>query len=576
MFSDIYSQYKGRMVELFFLFDILFREREKSGSIVMQVISQIEMNLPQLIYRGIRMWWRMRTRYIFYVTFAVFSLFFILTIPDGGGEWDTFHGDPQRTGSSDCDYIAGDILWSVDLENGYVATSPIMAGGYVYVVSSGDSGADSEVHCLDETTGETIWDVTIPGKTYQLSTPVFAKGRLYFGSSSGIFYCLIAETGEILWQRVLDSSFDGITSSPLFDEPNGDLLVGTGDGTLYNLELGTGATIWSFDTGAGIYLSSPTLSGDHILIGNDDGTLYAVEDGNEVWQFETGDQIRSSAAVGPDGTIYFASRDGMLRSLFPNGTLNWEEEIGPSISTPAIHNGNVFVGSASGLHAFLPNGNELFSVATQGPVDSSPAVSDHQILFTTNSNDGELIAADHNGAVLWSYPLNDHSISSPGTGDSTLYAASDSGWVWCFHSTEPTRLSLIADEISAIEEGERTIAFTGSARYDTGRPASGTDITITLLSQTVTGTTLSDGSFLINLTIDLAEGNHSASILVTDGTLENSTQVSVIVEKGIGDSTSSGDSDDLIPVFGLIDLLSIIVLTATFIYVKGMMGSKMN
>ncbi len=474
----------------------------------------------------------------------------VLAFPSPGqAEWDTFHGDPARTGYSDTDYIAGDLLWERELGNGYIDTSPIMVGDRVFVISAGDAGADSTVHCLDAETGDTIWETTIPGKTYQLSTPVFAKGRLYFGSSSGVFYCLVEDDGSILWQRPLDESSDGITSSPAFDEPSGDLYVGTGDGTLYNLELGTGNTIWSFDTGATIYFSSPAVYGDLVIIGNDDGTLFGVREGAEVWSYETEDSIRSSACVTDTGTIYFSSEDGMLRSLSSQGVQNWENHIGRSISTPAFSNGKVYVGSETGLHAFHEDGSLDFSIETQSPVESSPSISDHQIFFIENSNNGELISADLQGNIIWSSALEEYALSSPGLGEATLFAASDNSKIWCFHSTDPEYLILNAEPVPEVQEGERTLLFQGYATYDTGRPASGIDIEVRILDRTFSGSTTSKGSFSVNGTIDLVPGNHTATIHANDGTFTNETSISVLVT---GDSESpgeSGNSDEFISGF---------------------------
>ena len=481
---------------------------------------------------------------------SILTLIMILSSSDVNGEWDTFHGDPSRTGYRDSDFIAGDLLWEEDLGNGYLDTSPVTDGDRVFLISAGEAGLDSTVHCLDAGTGDFIWNTTVPGKTYQLSTPVAAKGRLYFGSSSGMFSCLVAETGSIRWERPLALSANGVTSSPAFDEPSGELYVGNGDGTLYCLEIGTGNTIWSYDTGAQIYFSSPSVFGDLIVIGNDDGILFGIRDGNEEWRYETGDRIRSSACISDDGMIYFASEDGLLRSLTIEGELNWEAEIGRSTSTPALGTTCMYVGSDSGLHAFRFDGTREFTIPSQAPVDSSPALNDHQIFFTTNSVNGEIITSDLEGNLLWSYPLEEHGLSSPGLGDSTVLAAADNGRVWCFHSTAPRSLNLTVEPQADLVEGEHTIAFQGIVRYDTGRPAVDIDIGITLLGRTTSGRTGTNGSFSINLTIDLVPGNHSGMVTANDGTLTDERTITIKVREGSSGGSDSGDTDEFISGFG--------------------------
>jgi outer membrane protein assembly factor BamB len=50
--------------------------------------------------------------------------------------------------------------------------------------------------------------------------------------------------------------------------------VGSGDGRFYVLDLKTGARIWEFDAGASI-VASPAIASGRIVIGSQDGVLYA-------------------------------------------------------------------------------------------------------------------------------------------------------------------------------------------------------------------------------------------------------------------------------------------------------------
>ena len=75
--------------------------------------------------------------------------------------------------------------------------------------------------------------------------------------------------------------------------------------------------------------SSPAIGSDGtIYFGSDDGYLYALDrSGALEWRYETGLPVRSSPAIGADGTIYFGSDDGYLYALDRNGALNWRYEI---------------------------------------------------------------------------------------------------------------------------------------------------------------------------------------------------------------------------------------------------------
>jgi len=76
----------------------------------------------------------------------------------------------------------------------------------------------------------------------------------------------------------------------------------------------------------------------------------AREPGSLKWKYETGDDVSSSPAIAPDGTVYFGSEDGYLYALYPDGTLKRRYYyIGLVRSSPAIaEDGTVYVGSDDG------------------------------------------------------------------------------------------------------------------------------------------------------------------------------------------------------------------------------------
>ena len=63
-----------------------------------------------------------------------------------------------------------------------------------------------------------------------LSSPAYARGTLYFGSSGGILYAVDAASGRELWRFATGSE---ITGAPVLGE--GMVFFGTADGTLFAL-----------------------------------------------------------------------------------------------------------------------------------------------------------------------------------------------------------------------------------------------------------------------------------------------------------------------------------------------------
>jgi hypothetical protein len=66
-----------------------------------------------------------------------------------------------------------------------------------------------------------------------------------------------------------------------------------------------------------------------------------------LWEFETGDSVLSSPAIGSDGTVYVASLDKKLYAINgKTGVKLWEFEKGGGMGSPAIgSDGTVYVGS---------------------------------------------------------------------------------------------------------------------------------------------------------------------------------------------------------------------------------------
>ena len=75
--------------------------------------------------------------------------------------------------------------------------------------------------------------------------------------------------------------------------------------------------LWEFVTGGGVR-SSPAIGSDGtVYVGSNDKKLYAIngKSGVKLWEFETGGFVYSSPAIGSDGTVYVGSRDKKLYAI---------------------------------------------------------------------------------------------------------------------------------------------------------------------------------------------------------------------------------------------------------------------
>ena len=75
--------------------------------------------------------------------------------------------------------------------------------------------------------------------------------------------------------------------------------------------------LWEFETGDGVY-SSPAIGSDGtVYVGSMDNMLYAIngKTGVKLWEFKTGSGVHSSPAIGSDGTVYVGSYDNKLYAI---------------------------------------------------------------------------------------------------------------------------------------------------------------------------------------------------------------------------------------------------------------------
>jgi len=205
----------------------------------------------------------------------------------------------------------------------------------------------------------------------------------------------------------------------------------------WSVKVGGATDLWSIR-------SSPAIGPDGtIYVGSEDGTLYAVDPGadpedNPKSFFLTSDSIFSSPAVAPDGTIYIGSDDGNLYAISPNGEEKWRFQTGGSVfSSPAIGpDGTIYVGSDDGnLYAINPDGTQKWLFPTGGLLESSPAIGPDGTIYV-GSYDKCLYAINPDGSKKWALPTGGSIISSPAlSADGTIYAGSCDGKLYAIDRT---------------------------------------------------------------------------------------------------------------------------------------------
>jgi hypothetical protein len=151
------------------------------------------------------------------------------------------------------------------------------------------------------------------------------------------------------------------------------------------------------------------------------------------WTFQTGDNVASSPAIAPDGTIYVgtASLEGALYAVNPDGSQKWRIRLGGAVLSPALApDGTIYVGSSytNAFWAIAPQGTNKWTFYTPGAeIQSAPAVAADGAVYV-GCGDGKVYALNSDGTKRWEYTSGGYVFSSPTiAADGTIYVGSADG-----------------------------------------------------------------------------------------------------------------------------------------------------
>ena len=346
-------------------------------------------------------------------------------------------------GSTDCSLYAlksdGTVKWRYVTGDHIVASPTVGSDGTVYVGSN-----DRQLYAINPD-GTLKW--IYPTKVVLSSSPALGTdGTIYVGGTHldktilctgspvvqlSEFYA-INPNGTLKWNITLSGN---VNSSPVIAS-DGTIYIGsTGDILFDRINPCDAATEFPASDANPLY----PVNG-HVYAINANGTLK--------WDFKTLGAVDSSAAIAPDGTIYIGSdystyaykgadktnlmeigslSTGFLYAINPNGTLKWVTDLfGDVKSSPAIgSDGTIYVGSdKEDVFAVNPDGTIKWQYPTRGPVRSSPSLAADGTIYI-GSNDASLYGLNPDGTLKFRFIANASVNSSPAiTADGTVYFAS--------------------------------------------------------------------------------------------------------------------------------------------------------
>jgi len=185
---------------------------------------------------------------------------------DGG-----FYAFDSRTGA---------LKWRYETSGGVYFHSPTVAGDFL-VGAPGDY--DTAVYAINRITGELAWKYNSGLEHSYVSSPAYDGETVYVGMGEPTqqIVALNAKTGAEKWKYVTGyATQNSYTSSPAVT--NNVVLVGTAQakrsdpesGRLVALDKAKGSVLWEAKLPKPV-LSSPAVSGNHVVVGCMDGTVRA-------------------------------------------------------------------------------------------------------------------------------------------------------------------------------------------------------------------------------------------------------------------------------------------------------------
>ena len=376
-----------------------------------------------------------------------------IATPEARYPWGQFQRDARNTGGNEEQISligpSNSVKWIYDTNTIEMPSSPVGIDGRIIVNNWGGT------YCLSEE-GELLWNNADVVGSF---TPAIGSGKVLVGGKDGFLYCVNITNGEQKWETQITEhpGISGVTSPPTI--ARGKVYVGAfnfsgGPGSLYCLDEATGSVLWESITSSSVYFSSPGVSGDRVFVGTmglyDSSTLkwsepygiycFDTKNGDLLWYFSVDGSVGSSPTI-TDGKVLFTSRDGYLYCLDEiSGEMIWKKNIGVSVSSPAVYDGSIYVGSGDmgrtgQFYRLDMNGEIEWQFTPNGAVQSSPAIVGGVVYFTTNVRNGTLYCLRRdNNDVIWQYQPwpEGYIISSPIVLNEYFYITSDNGRLYCF------------------------------------------------------------------------------------------------------------------------------------------------
>jgi outer membrane protein assembly factor BamB len=386
-------------------------------------------------------------------------------------DWPMFHGGPDLTGlTPDNGPDAPVLRWQpIDTGNA-IKASPVVVNGMLYV-----GNVAGDFYAVEAASGQIVWTKALDGEIH--STAAIHDGVAYVMDETGKLHGLSVSDGTELsnWPKGTGNG-DWDWGSPAVH--NGDVFIASSTGWVRSYETGSGAQNWSAYVGGQpdcmISVGNDTVFAGTHNFDSSSPTLVALDEatGSQLWSYQYSAHhggvygmvnCNGAAVADADGEpgpeVYFGVHnwDGVGNQAVcldaDTGSELWTASIGGnSTSTPAVHEGKVFIGSDDN-HLYCldaQTGAELWKYLTGDDVWASPVIAGGKVYF--GSLDHTVYCLDEDtGTSLWSYYTGSNSrlVGSGAVVDGVYYTGDEGGKIYAF-IPEPTVLALLVTGTTAL------------------------------------------------------------------------------------------------------------------------------
>jgi outer membrane protein assembly factor BamB len=231
------------------------------------------------------------------------------------GEWPQWLG-PNRDGTTTETVAAWKdapkVLWKKSVGEGH--SSPVVAGGKVFIHSKVKDKDEEEVVAYDAVKGEEAWRAKYDRGNFKAlfgngprATPAVAGGKVYTLGITGFLTCFDAAKGEQVWQLDTLKEFNaknlyfGVSGSPLVDDRAVYVMAGGKGAGIVALNKDKGDVLWRSTDDKPSYSSPIAIEagGKRQLVFLTGSGVVALDpkDGTPFWQHALADLLNESATT---------------------------------------------------------------------------------------------------------------------------------------------------------------------------------------------------------------------------------------------------------------------------------------